>query len=265
MHIRVSDLSHSYPNGIEALRGVTLEIGAGAQLVLLGQNGAGKTTLVKHLNGLLKPTRGTVLVGEKNTRASTIAQLARDVGFVFQNPDDQLFKTNVRDEVAFGPQNLRLEPSEINLRVQRALEVCELTNVRDTHPYDLPPWQRRWVAIASVVAMQTRVVVLDEPTTGQDADGLRRLSALLEFWRQEGVTVVAVTHDVDFAVEEFPDLVVMAQGLVLARGGSEILADEKLVEQAALDAPQLMRLARALGLNNLPATMGQFLDSLRAR
>jgi|SRR5581483_6689283 len=263
--IHITDLFHSYPNGVEALRGVSLDIPTGAQLALLGQNGAGKTTLVKHLNGLLKPTRGSVRIGDWDTREHSIAQLARRVGFVFQNPDDQLFKTRVWDEIAYGPLNLHLSQEDVKARVERALETCELGAVRDAHPYDLPPWQRRWVALASVVAMQTPIIVLDEPTTGQDAFGLARLVRLLERWREQGATVIAVTHDVDFAVEHLAELLVMAGGRVIAHGDAQILANEQVVREAALDAPQLMRLAKALGWGELPATPEAFIAALDSR
>lgn len=263
MDIQITDLYHSYANGVEALRGVSLTLGAGAQVALLGQNGAGKTTLVKHMNGLLKPTRGSASVGDWDTREHSIAQLARRVGFVFQNPDDQLFKTRVWDEIAYGPLNLQLPIEQVNARVERALEACQLGAVREEHPYDLPPWQRRWVALASVVAMDTPIVVLDEPTTGQDAYGLARLAALLDYWRARNVTVIAVTHDVDFAVEHFSELLIMAGGQVIARGDAQILADAQVVAQAALDAPQLMRLALALGWSTLPATPEQFVEELQ--
>lgn len=258
MEIRIANLFFAYPNGVEALRDVSLEIGAGARVAVLGQNGAGKTTLVKHLNGLLKPTRGDVTVGDWNTREHSIAQMARRVGFVFQNPDDQLFKTSVADEIAFGPENLRLDSTDLNVRVTRAIGLCGLESVRDTHPYDLQPWQRRWVAIASVVAMQTAVVVLDEPTTGQDAFGLARFVALLDEWKRGGVTVIAVTHDIDFAVEQFDDLVVMGGGEVKARGGAGVFGDASLMERAALEAPQLVRLARALGWQEAPTRVEDF-------
>lgn len=263
MDIQFQDLDYTYPTGVEALRGISLEIRAGARVVLLGQNGAGKTTLVKLLNGLLKPTRGMVSIGGWDTRDRTVAQLARRVGFVFQNPDDQLFKTRVWDEVAVGPLNLKLDAVET--RVREALRLCELDALRDAHPYDLSPSARRWVAIASVAAMQTPVVILDEPTTGQDALGLARLVRLLEAWRAHGVTVIAVTHDVDFAVEQFDDLILMSNGQVLARGGSAVFADDKNVTRAALDSPQLMRLARALGWEERVERVTAFCDVFAAR
>jgi energy-coupling factor transport system ATP-binding protein len=262
MDIQIRDLTHTYPTGVEALAGVSLEIPAGARVALLGQNGAGKTTLVKHFNGLLKPTRGSVRIGDWDTREHSIAQLARRVGFVFQNPDDQLFKTSVEEEIAVGPTYLKIAPDAIQARVAYALDMCALRAVRTAHPYDLSPWQRRWIAIASVVAMQTPIVILDEPTTGQDAFGLARLARLLEEWRRQKVTVVMVTHDVDFAVEHFDDLCLMAGGKLLARGGAEVFVETANVSRAALDLPQLMRLAQALGFNSLPAHAEEFLGAL---
>ena len=149
MDIAINEVEFTYPNGIQALRGVSLTFPAGAHTALLGQNGAGKTTLVKLLNGLVKPTHGAVKIGDWDAREHSIAQLARRVGFVFQNPDDQLFKTRVRDELAFGPKRLKLSDGEVVTRVQAAMERCGLAPFADSHPYDLPPWQRRWVAIAS--------------------------------------------------------------------------------------------------------------------
>lgn len=264
MNIQISHLDFSYARIAPVLRDVSLEISAGAQMALLGQNGAGKTTLVKQLNGLLKPTRGEVRIGDWDTRAHTIAELTRRVGFVFQNPDDQLFKTRVWDEVAVGPTNLKLAPNEIELRVTDALRSCDLYELRDAHPYDLAPAARRWVAIASVVAMRTPVVVLDEPTTGQDAFGLARLARLVDGWRAQQVTMIIVTHDIDFAVEHFSDLCLMARGEVVARGDVSIFANAEHVARAALSLPQLMRLGNALGWREPIVKVDEFCARLKA-
>jgi energy-coupling factor transport system ATP-binding protein len=268
MDIHISDLAFRYANGIQVLRDISLHVPAGARTALLGQNGAGKTTLVKQLNGLLKPTRGSVQVGDWDTREHSIAQMAQRVGLLFQNPDDQLFKTRVQDEIAFGPANLLraqrrvLDKSEIAQRVERALAWCGLAYVRDAHPYDLPPWQRRWVAIACVVAMQTPIVILDEPTTGQDAFGMARLVRLLDEWARARVTVLTVTHDVDFAVEHFSDLIVMEQGEILARGNANLFLNVEIRARAALEPPQLLRLAAELNWQGIPATVEAFCEML---
>lgn len=249
MNIEVRGLSFSYPGGRPALREIDLDIGAGARVALLGPNGAGKTTLAKHLIGLLKPSRGRVRVGDWDTREHTVAQMARRVGFAFQNPDDELFRTRVWDQVAFGPTNLRLAPDQVDERVRRALEWCGLEGSEDQHPYDLAPWQRRWVALASVVALGTPIVVLDEPETGQDAHGLSRLVSVMERLGREGVTVVVVTHDLDFAMEYFAEFVLLAGGRLVARGDASVLSDEQLLARANMDPPQLVQLARALGIH----------------
>ena len=174
MNITVRDVSFTYPSGVDALRGVSLEFRTGERIAIIGQNGSGKTTLAKHLNGLLRPTRGDVLVGDWNTRTCTVAQMARRVGFLFQNPGEQIFENRVAAEVAFGPSNLGFSIAEVEARVSTALTQTGLAGYRDAHPYELLPAQRKWVALASVLAMDPAVLVLDEPTTGQDARGLAR-------------------------------------------------------------------------------------------
>lgn len=263
--IEIRDLSYAYPGGFAALKGITLSFQAGGRTALLGQNGAGKTTLAKHLNGLLKPSAGTVSVGGWDTRQHSVAQLASRVGFSFQNPGDQLFKTRVSDEVAFGPRNLGVSQAQLHDQVAVALSLCGLEDVKDAHPYDLSPSERRWVAIASVLAMGTPVVVMDEPTTGQDGRGMARLVRVLDWLTNRGTTVLVVTHDLDFAVENFDDLVILAQGEVVVRGGSSILGDDAVAARAGLGAPQLMRLAQALGWDERPRTPTEFNVLLRTR
>jgi energy-coupling factor transport system ATP-binding protein len=263
--VQIDDIWYRYPNGVNAVRGVSLTIPAGARLALLGQNGAGKTTLVKHIDGLVKPTRGAVRVGDWDTREHSIARLSRRVGFVFQNPDEQLFKTRVWDEVAFGPSTMRLDAREVERRVRETLEECELENFAEAHPYDLPPWQRRWVAIASTLALQSPVLIFDEPTTGQDAEGLARLRRVLDELTRRGVTLITVTHDVDFAAENFPEIVIMANGVVLERGTPEILSHQEILTRAGLEAPQLMRLAHALNWDEHPPNEDEFLEIYRRR
>lgn len=265
MDVHVDDIWYTYPNGVNAVRGVSLIVRAGARLAILGENGAGKTTLVKHVNGLVKPTRGTVRVGDWDTREHSIARLARRVGYAFQNPDEQLFRTRVWDEVAFGPSNFRLDAVELERRVREALELCGLEKLAAEHPYDLPPWQRRWVAIASALALRPPILIFDEPTTGQDEEGLARLRRLFDELTRRGLTLITVTHDVDFAAENFSEIVIMTRGQVVARGMPEILSRQETLARAGLDAPQLMRLARALNWDEVPANENEFLGIYRRR
>jgi energy-coupling factor transport system ATP-binding protein len=260
--ISIRDLHFAYPNGVEALRGVSLEITSGETVAIIGQNGSGKTTLAKHLNALLRPTSGDVIVGDWNTRTHTVAQMARRVGLLFQNPDEQIFKNRVADEVAFGPRTLGLESSEVKRRVAAALDRTGLAGVRDSHPYELQPVQRKWVALASVLALETPILVLDEPTTGQDARGMARLGGLVEELAHAGKTIVLVTHDIDFCAEYFERIVVMGQGCVLGDGlGHQVLGQAGLLAQTFVEPPQITRLGLALDLPAPVMTVEEFLDA----
>ena len=177
MNIDVRELTYTYPSGVQALQGVTLHIPSGEAVAIVGENGAGKTTLVKHFNGLLKPGGGSVTVGEWDTRHYTVAKLASRVGYVFQNPDDQLFERTALKEASFGPKNLGRTADEAAAAAHEALAAVGLDGEADKHPYDLHLSQRKLLALAAVLAMRTPVVVLDEPTTGQDGLGLARIGA----------------------------------------------------------------------------------------
>lgn len=260
MRILVTDVAFRYPNGVQALAGVNLAIAGGEAVAVIGENGAGKTTLARHLNGLLRPQQGRVLIGDWDTREHTVAQLARRVGYVFQNPDDQLFERTVRRELAFGPRNLGRRQDEIEAAVAQALAWLDLEDVADSHPYDLSLSQRRLVALAAVLAMETPIVVLDEPTTGQDAAGMALLGRVIEDLKAAGRTVITISHEIDFVAEHFPRLVVMAAGRILADGPTDrVLAQTGLLAQAQVEPPQLVRLARALDLPGIPTTVDAFL------
>jgi len=247
--IAFRNVSYSYPGGVVALRDVSLAIAAGETVALIGQNGAGKTTLARHLNGLLQPASGTVTVGDWNTNSRTVAQLAGRVGYVFQHPDQQIFKRKVRDEVAFGPRNLGFSPARVAELVESSLSATELTAYADHHPHDLLPSQRKYVALASVLAMQTPVLVLDEPTAGQDARGVRLMERILGRLQAEGRTLVIISHDMDFSVDHCRRFVVLDEGHILLDGPPEqVFARPELLTKAAVEPPQLARLASRLDL-----------------
>lgn len=250
MAVEVADLHFTYPAGVNALQGVSLRITPGEQVAIIGRNGSGKTTLVKHLNGLLQPTQGSVRIGDWLTREHSVAQLAARVGYVFQNPDDQLFKTRVEDEVRVGPLNLKLPPERVAAQVDHALALLRLEDRREVHPYDLAPAWRKRVAIAAVLAMNTPVVVLDEPTTGQDYATVQELGRVLEALRAEGKTVIAISHDIDFVASHFGRIVVMGQGKVLTDGEpAAVFSQTALLESTYVDPPQMTRLAAAVQLD----------------
>jgi energy-coupling factor transport system ATP-binding protein len=266
MNVEVQNVTFSYPSGVTALRSVSLSVASGEVVAIIGENGAGKTTLVKHINGLLRPAEGEVQVGDWDTRDRTVAQLARRVGYVFQNPDEQLFERTVRAEVAFGPRNLGQSEEEIAANVEAALALVGLEDAAGQHPYDLHISQRKLVALAATLAMQTPVVILDEPTTGQDAVGIEQLGEIVEALKDEGRTVITISHDIDFCAEHFERVVVMSQARILADGpAGEILAQGDVLAEAEVDPPQLVRLAAALGLPGAPRSVDEFARSLAAR
>ena len=265
MRITVTDLSFAYPGGVQALAGVTLTIQPGEAVAIVGENGAGKTTLVKHFNGLLKPGAGSVSVGEWDTRGYSVARLASRVGYVFQNPDDQLFERTALKEASFGPRNLGRSPEEAGAAARAALAAVGLEAEAAKHPYDLHLSQRKLLALAAVLAMRTPVVVLDEPTTGQDGQGLARIAQIIDQLKAERRTVVTITHDIDFAAENFERVVVMAGGQVLADGPTaEIMAQDDALRRAEVEPPQIARLAAALNLATTPLTPEEFVRQLQS-
>jgi len=248
--IEVRDVYFTYPNGVEALKGVSLTIRDGEFVAVMGRNGAGKTTLVKHFNGLLKPTRGEVLVDGVSTREVSVASLARKVGFVFQNPDHQLFCETVEEEIAFALRNFGFEESVIRRRVDWALNVLDLERYRKTSPFMLSGGERKRVALASVLAWDPKIIVLDEPTIGQDYRQKERLQQFISQLNAQGKTVVIVTHDVEFVAECRPRVVLMADGRIVADGrAEEVLTNPQLVEKASVLPPEVTQIF--MGLQDL--------------
>lgn len=264
MKITIANLHFTYPSGPQALCGVSLTIDTNELVAIIGQNGAGKTTLVKHFNGLLQPTRGRVLIGDWDTTEHSVAKLASRVGYVFQNADEQLFSKSVEAEVAFGPKNLGFDPERVRTLVQDALALTELSDKNRTNPYDLSATWRKMVAIASVIAMDTPVVIFDEPTTGQDAVNVARIAQAISELRRRGKTVIAITHDIDFCAENFERVIVMSQGKVLLDGrANDVLGEEEILASTYVEPPQLTRLGKRLGLNETVRNEDQFLAALK--
>lgn len=246
--IELEAIHFHYPDGLHALRGVSLSVAPGEQVAIVGPNGSGKTTLVKHLNGLLRPTQGRARIGDWTTSQHTVAQLARRVAYLFQNPDEQLCQRTVWAEVAFGPRHLGCPAAEVRRRADAALEALGLAAEAQTNPYDLNLTERRRVTLAAVMAMETPIIVLDEPTLGQDAFFLERLAALLAQWRAAGRTVLTISHDMEFVAEHFERLVALRDGQIVADGPTwRLLADGAWEEETAVALPQLLRLSRRLG------------------
>ncbi len=216
--IEAQDVHFSYANKVEALKGVSLTVKDGEFLAVMGQNGAGKSTFVKHFNGLLKPTSGKVLVDGVETTKTSVATLARNVGFVFQNPDHQLFSETVEEEIAFALKNFGFAPDVVEKRVTWALELLSLTQYRKTSPFLLSGGERKRVALASVLAWNPQTLILDEPTIGQDHEQKEKLTQFIMQMQTQGKTVVIVTHDVEFVAECNPRVVLMKEGKIVAEG-----------------------------------------------
>ena len=253
--IECRGLVFDYPGGVRALDGVDLVIRAGERVAIVGQNGSGKTTLVRHFNGLLRPTRGDVIVGGHDTRQRRIAQLAAQVALAFQDPDRQIFAGSVEAEVSFGARNLGLRGPELEESVAAALESVGLSGERRTNPYDLGYSRRKLLTIASVLAMRTRAIVFDEPTTGQDARGVRTLRAIVDRLAAEGRTVICVSHDLRFVAESFERVVVMRQGRIILDASPDVVfaeSNEDALRSTNLQPPYAARVGAKLGLGSTP-------------
>jgi len=254
--IKVENLCFTYPNGKDVLFNVNLKVQDGEFVAVMGENGAGKTTLVRHFNGLLKPTTGRVLVDGTDTKKSSVASLARNVGLVFQNPDHQLFCETVKDEVAFSLKNFGYPEEIVERRVRGILETLDLTSYIDSSPFMLSGGERKRVALASVLVWNPKHIVLDEPTIGQDYQQKDRLRNFILQLNTQGKTVIVVTHDIEFIAECKPRVVVLSGGRIVGDGPAvEILTDESLVNKASLVRPQIAKLMSSLSDTGLPANV----------
>jgi energy-coupling factor transport system ATP-binding protein len=253
--LQTEGLVHVYPGGTRALDTVDLTIRRGERVAIVGQNGSGKTTLVRHFNGLLRPTEGRVLVDGTDAAAQRVARLAAVVGLAFQDPDRQIFAGKVRAEVAFGPRNLGRTGLELERAIVEALVATGLDGDASTNPYDLGYSRRKLLALASILAMGTPVVVLDEPTTGQDARGVERIRLIVDRLAGEGRTVLAVSHDMRFVAESFARVIVMREGRIVLDGTpAEVFAETAWPTLAStfLEPPLAPRIGARLGLGSTP-------------
>lgn len=251
--IKTENVHYSYPNKVEALKGVSLTIQDGEFVAIMGQNGAGKSTFVKHFNGLLKPSKGIVCINGVETTKSSVASLARNVGFVFQNPDHQLFSETVEEEIGFALKNFGFKPEVIDERVTWALNLLSLTQYRKTSPFLLSGGERKRVALASVLAWDPQTLILDEPTIGQDHEQKEKLRQFILQLQTQKKTVVTVTHDVEFVAECNPRVVLMKEGKIVADGeGKKILTDPEILEMSSIVLPQIAQVFNKLSALGLP-------------
>jgi energy-coupling factor transport system ATP-binding protein len=253
--LRTEGLVHVYAGETRALDGVDLTIDRGERVAIVGQNGSGKSTLVRHFNGLLRPTEGRVFVDGEDAAGRRVAHLAAVVGLAFQDPDRQIFAGKVRTEVSFGPRNLGKAGADVEAAVRDALVATGLDKDADANPYDLGYSRRKLLALASILAMDTPVVVLDEPTTGQDARGIERVHRVVADLSAAGRTVVAISHDMRFVADAFERVVVMRDGRIVLDGSpAEVFAEPAWPTLAStfLEPPLAARIGARLGLGATP-------------
>jgi energy-coupling factor transport system ATP-binding protein len=245
--IEVKDLQHIYPSGTHALCGINLSIYKGEFVALIGQNGSGKTTFAKHLNGLLHPTKGSVYVDGKDVSKHRVSEMAHTVGYCFQNPDHQIFCDTVEDEAAYGPKNLGLNKEEIEERVVEALGAVGLMHLKKQSPRYLSRGQRQRVAVAAVISMRPQVMIIDEPTTGQDyRDGLEMLQ-LIETLNKAGHTVLFITHDMAMVAHFARRTIAFRDGRILLDGDTRsVFSHPEILKGSFLTPPQISVLAQAM-------------------
>ena len=255
----IENLDFSYLADVPVLKNLNMKLDK-RPTAIIGQNGAGKTTLVKLLKGLLKPVSGSICFHGEDISGKTVAMLAGNVGYVFQNPDDQIFKYNVMDEILFGPLNIGMDAERAKKEAERALELTGLTGKEKENPYDLELYERKMTAIASVLAMDTDVLILDEPTIAQDWKGRQIIGGIIRSLSERGKLVIAILHDMDFVAENFERVIIMAHGQVLADGtAKEVFAQEEALKKARLQKPYVMQLCEALGYEKSYLTVEELL------
>ncbi len=246
--VEVRALSFNYPDGPPVLDSIDLRIAPGEFVAIIGQNGSGKTTLAKHLVGLLHPTTGAVMLNGRDRTAMRPAETAAEVGYVFQNPDHQIFAATVEDEVAFGPRNFNLAPDEIQRRCDEVLRAVGLQDARPLDPFLLSKGERQRLAVASVLALRPRLLILDEPTTGLDYREQRRMMALVTELNREGIAIVMITHTPWLVAEYARRVVLIRRGRKLYDGGvREFFTRDELLASSSFRAPEATELSRRFG------------------
>jgi energy-coupling factor transport system ATP-binding protein len=262
--VEVIDLSFAYPGGASALERISLQIEAGEFLAIVGQNGSGKTTLAKHIVGLLQPNAGRVVLEGRDRAALLAAETAREVGYVFQNPDHQISAASVWDEVAFGPRNFGLDAPEVDRRCLEVLDAVGLSEARESDPFLLSKGERQRVAVASVLALRPRLLILDEPTTGLDHREQRRMMALVQELNRNGIAIVMITHTPWLVAEYARRVVLMRKGRKLFDGTvEEFFAQDEILAHSSFRAPPVTRLSRKFG--TLALTPQALVDWIKER
>ncbi|MDC7233714.1 MAG: energy-coupling factor transporter ATPase [Spirochaetales bacterium] len=246
--IDVRDLIHVYPNGNKALKGVSLTVRKGEFLAVLGHNGSGKTTMVKHFNGLLSPSEGDILVRDCNTRDSSIFEIGKTVGYVFQNPDHQIFSDTVFEEVSFSPKLRGCTQEEIDVRVAEALKAVGMEGTEEEDPFSMTKGQRQRIAVASVLSAKPELIILDEPTTGLDYKEQRQMMELIRNLNEQGHTIIMITHTMWVVAEYAHKVAVVKDGEMSMYGNTrDVFRDEETLMESYLKTPHIVNLSNKLG------------------
>lgn len=245
--ISLENVGYVYESGTEALKNINLNIYKSELVGIMGMNGAGKTTLIRTLNGLIMPTTGNVFIKGDNTKTKTIAQLSKDVGIIFQNPQHQLFSNSVKDEIEFSLSNLKLNKQEIHRKTNEILTTFNLRKFENRSPLNLSGGETKKLAIASIICRDPSILVFDEPTLGQDGREIKFFTDLLEKEKNAGKTLLIITHNVEFAMKYIPRIILMANGNIIADGPTrQILTRKGLTERTSLIPPQINRFCSEL-------------------
>lgn len=251
MAIEFKNVYFEYPNGYMANENLNLTIEQGERVGIIGQNGAGKTTAVKLMNRLNKPTRGEVLVEGINTKEKTTAQIAKYVGYVFQNPDDQIFNQTVTEEVCYMLRKLKLSEEEIKRRSDKALKLAGLEEYKKKNPFDLPLPMRKFLTIAAVIATNPAYIILDEPTAGLDIRGIGLLENMIRILEKEKTSVITITHDMEFVARNFNRIVVMAhKNIIMDAAPKEVFSNDEVIKEARIKKPEITLIAEAAGIKS---------------
>ncbi len=263
--IEMRNVSFSYAPKMQIFDNFDLSFTPGA-CAIVGQNGTGKTTLLKILRGLLTPKSGSVLLNGEDIAKRSVTSLAKDIGFVFQNPDDQIFESSVIREVMFGLLKIGIDKNQALLRAQESLKIVGLLDKSEVNPYDLSLCERKMVSIASILAMDTQVVILDEPTIAQDDCGKRCIESIIKRLVSQGKIVIAVLHDMNFVAKIFSRVVVLSNGQIIFDGTArETFMRDDILSRAQLDKPDVVKLCEKLGYEDTFLSVEEFVNTYRER
>lgn len=263
--IEMRNVSFSYAPKMQIFDNFDLSFTPGA-CAIVGQNGTGKTTLLKILRGLLTPKSGSVLLNGEDIAKRSVPSLAGDIGFVFQNPDDQIFESSVIREVMFGLLKIGIDKNQALLRAQESLKIVGLLDKSEVNPYDLSLCERKMVSIASILAMDTQVVILDEPTIAQDDCGKRCIESIIKRLVSQGKIVIAVLHDMNFVAKIFSRVVVLSNGQIIFDGTArETFMRDDILSRAQLDKPDVVKLCEKLGYEDTFLSVEEFVNTYRER